>query len=43
MRAMDLNNYNDLLNSGRWSTKDTKDSQILATGGVAQKIVDESK
>ena len=43
VRSMDLNNYNNLLTSERWYTKDTKDAQILALVGVAQNLADESK
>ena len=32
---MALNNYNNLLTSGRWSNKDTKDEYILALVVVA--------
>ena len=31
-------NYNNLLNSGKWSKKNIKDTQILALVGVSQKI-----
>ena len=43
VRAMVMNNYNNLLTSGRWFNKDPKDDKILALVGVAQKIVDDSK
>ena len=36
---MALNKYNNLLTSGRWSTKDPKDAHILALVVVAQKLV----
>ena len=39
---MNLNNYNNLLTSGRWSNKYTNDAHILALVGVVQKLVDES-
>ena len=39
---MELNNYNNLLTSGRWSNKDPKDSQILDLLVVAQKLADYS-
>ena len=39
---MSLNKYNNLLDSGRWSNKDTKDAQILALVGVDQNISDDS-
>ena len=42
VRTMDLNNYNKLFNSGRWSNKYPKDAQILFLVGVAQNIADES-
>ena len=35
---MELKKYNNILTSGRWSTKYPKDAQILALVGVAQKI-----
>ena len=35
---MNLKNYNNLLTSGRWSSKDTKYAQILALVGVDQKL-----
>ena len=38
---MALNNYNNLLNSGRCSTKDPKDSHILALVVLAQNISDD--
>ena len=40
---MDLNNYNHLLTSGRWSNKYPKDAQILDLVGGSQKIADDSK
>ena len=40
---MSLKNYNNLLTSGRWSTKDPKDAQILDLVGLDQKIADDSK
>ena len=40
---MYLKNYNNLLTSGRWSTKDPKDSQILALVLVSQKLAYDSK
>ena len=40
---MALNKYNNLLTSGRWSTKDIKYFQILSLAGVAQKLAYESK
>ena len=43
MRAMALNSYNKPLTSGRWSTKDPKDDQILALLGVSQNIAYDSK
>ena len=43
VRAMALNKYNNLLTSGRWSTKDTKDNQILALVKMDQKLAGESK
>ena len=39
---MDLKKYNNLLNSERWTNKDTKDAHIPALVGVAQKLADES-
>ena len=39
---MDLKKYNNLLNSERWTNKDTKDAHILNLVGVAQKLADES-
>ena len=39
---MYVKNYNNLLNSGRWSTEDPKDYQILALVGVDQKLADDS-
>ena len=30
VRSMDLNKYNNILTSERWSTKDPKDANILA-------------
>ena len=39
---MALNKYNNLLTSGRWSTKDPKDAQILDLVGVAQKFADKT-
>ena len=41
--AMALNKYNNLLTAGRWSTKNTKDAQILFIVVVDQKLADESK
>ena len=38
MRDMDLNKYNNLLATGRWSTKDPNETQILSLVGVAQKL-----
>ena len=43
VRYIDLNNYNNLLTSGRWSTKYPKDDKILALVGVYQKLADGSK
>ena len=43
VRDMDLNHYNNLLTSKRWSTKETKDAQILALVGVAQNLADDYK
>ena len=43
VRAMDLKKYNNLLTSGRWPNKHTKDAQILALVGVAQTITDNLK
>ena len=43
VRDMSLKNYNNLLTSGRWSTKDPKDSNILALVGVAQNLADDTK
>ena len=43
MMNMALKKYNNLLTSGRWSTKNTKDDQILALVGVAQNLSDDSK
>ena len=40
--SMSLKKYNNLLTLGRWSVKDTKDSQILYLLGVAQKLADDS-
>ena len=40
---MALKKYNNLLTSGRWSTKDTKDDQILDLVVVAQNLEYESK
>ena len=40
---MALKKYNNLLTSGRWSNKDTKDDQILALVGLAQNLADDSK
>ena len=42
MRVIALNNYDNLLNSGRWSTKYPKDAQIVAIAGVAQKLAYDS-
>ena len=42
MRDTELNKYNDILVSGRWSTKDPKDAQILALVVVTQKLADDS-
>ena len=42
MMNMALNKYNNLLTSGRWSTKDPKDAQILDLVGVAQKFADKT-
>ena len=39
---MDLKKYNNLLTSGRWSTKDSKYDQILDLVGVAHNIADDS-
>ena len=39
---MGLKKYNNLPTSGRWSTKDPKDAQVLALVGVTQKIADDS-
>ena len=41
--VMDLKNYNNLLTSGKWSTKYPKDAHILALVGLAQKLADDSK
>ena len=41
MMNMALKKYNNLLTSGRWSTKDPKDAQILDLVGVAQKLSDD--
>ena len=38
--TMDLKKYNNLLTSGRWSKKDTKDDQILALVVVDQNLSD---
>ena len=35
---MSLKNYNNLPTSGRWSTNDPKDAQILDLVGVDQKL-----
>ena len=35
VRSMDPKKYNNLLTSGRWSTKDPKDVQILSLVGMA--------
>ena len=43
MRAVYLKKYNNLLSLGRWSNKDTKDTQILALVGLDQKLADDSK
>ena len=43
VRTMALKNYNNLLTSGKWSTKDPKDAQILDLVGGSQKIADDSK
>ena len=43
VRAMDLNNYNNLPTSGRWSTKDPNDAHILDLVGGDQKLADDSK
>ena len=43
VRFMYLKNYNNLLTSGRSSTKDPKDSQILALVLVSQKLAYDSK
>ena len=40
---MDLKKYNNLLASGIWSNKDSKDAHIIALVGVAQSIAYESK
>ena len=40
VRTMALKKYNNLLTSGKWSTKDPKDAQILDLVGVAQKLSD---
>ena len=40
---MSLKNYSSFITSGRWSTKDTKDSHILALVGLDQKLLDYSK
>ena len=40
---MALKKYNNLLNSGRWSAKDPKDSHILTLLLVAQNLTDDSK
>ena len=40
---MDLNNYNNILTSWRWSNKDPKDAHILSLVGVAQKISNNPK
>ena len=40
-RSMALNNYNNLLTSGRWSTKDPKYACILSLVEVVQNLADE--
>ena len=40
---MVLKKYDNPLTSGRWSTKDSKDAQILALVGVAKKLMDDYK
>ena len=40
---MDLKKCNNLLTSGRWYSKDPKDTQILDLVGVVQKLADDSK
>ena len=40
---MYLKKYKNLLNSGRRSNKDPKDSQIMTLPGVDQNIADDSK
>ena len=42
MKYMYLKNCNNLINSGTWSNKDPKGTQILDLVGVDQKIVDDS-
>ena len=39
---MDLKKHNNILTSGRWSTKDPKDDHTLYLVGVAQKLADDS-
>ena len=41
LRTMDLNKFNNLLTSGSWPNKDSKDAQILE--GVAQILAYDSK
>ena len=43
VRDMALKKYNNLLTSGRWSTKDPNDDQILSIVGVSQNLSDDSK
>ena len=43
VRDMDLKNYNNLLTSGRWSTKYLKGSQILTLVEVDQNLANDSK
>ena len=42
VRSMTLKKYNNLLDSGRWSTKEPKGSHILALVGVTQKLMNNS-
>ena len=43
VRDMELNKYNNLLNSVRWPKKDPKYDHTLYLGGVSQKLADDSK
>ena len=40
---MVLKRYNNLLTPWRWSTKDSKDAQILALVGAEQNLADDYK